>query len=450
MSQHERGSVLVVDDEAVLRGNLVRFLRARGFRAEAAGDGLAALARLKHDDFAVVLTDLRMPRLDGVGLLERLVAEVPETMVLVMTAYASLDTALETLRMGAQDYILKPLVLDDVARRVERLLAHKELELRVRTLRRQLQRDHDPSRIIGSSRAMAEVHQLIARAAPTGATVLIQGETGTGKELVARAIHAASKVAERDFLPVNLAALPADLVDAALFGHERGAFTGAAGKRLGVLRAVAGGTVFLDEVGELPLAVQAKLLRALENHEVTPLGQDRPVPVEFRIVAATNRDLQQAVQEGTFRQDLYYRLNVFGIRLPPLRERQEDVPELAEHFVARHARQTGKRVLGLDNAATRRLLAYPWPGNVRELSNVLERGVLLADGPRITPRDLPAELDVAVEESLTLRDAVEHFKSAHIRKVLALVDGDKEAAAERLGVHLATLYRHLESTSGED
>jgi DNA-binding NtrC family response regulator len=441
-------SILVVEDEDVLRRNLLRYLRSRGHRVEGATNGREALDRLREEDFSVVLTDLRMAQMSGTELLGRIVDEFPETMALVMTAYASLETALEALHMGAQDYILKPFVLEDVSRRIDNLLARRDLELRVGRLRREVQKQYDTSRIIGRSAAMARVKALVGKAGPSGATVLIVGETGTGKELLARAIHEASPVAERDFVAVNLAAVPTDLVDATLFGHERGAFTGATGRREGVLRAAKGGTVFLDEVGELPMPVQAKLLRVLENREVMPLGMDRPVPVDFRLIAATNRSSQEMAGEGAFRKDLYFRLNVFGIEVPPLRARREDIAELANHFLARHVRATGKRVVGIHNEAMRRMLAYDWPGNVRELSNVVERAVLLTEGEWVTVGDLPGELRESVPEPMSLKAALERFKAAHIHRVLAETGGDKDAAARRLEIHLATLYRHLEA-SGE-
>lgn len=436
--------ILVVEDEAILRGNLARYLRAKGHDVFEAANGAQALEVLAATPCAVVLTDLRMPVMDGSELLERVAAEQPETMVVVMTAYASVDTALEALRAGAQDYLLKPLVHEEVARRVGTLLAHRELELRLRGLRRQLRAEFEREPIVGNAPATRAVLDLVARAAPSRATVLLEGETGTGKELLARAVHENSPARDAPYLAVNLAAQPESLVDAALFGHERGAFSGATQRREGVLRAAGGGTVFLDEVGELSLPVQAKLLRAIENREVLPLGRDVPVPADFRLVCATNRSLRQCVEEGTFRKDLYYRINVFRIAVPPLRKRGQDIPALVELFVARHARANRKRLLRVSNEAMRHLLAYPWPGNVRELANVVERAVLLATGDTIDLSDLPAELRDQPAEPRDLSEAVEQFRRRHIRRVLAEVGGDKERAAAELGIHRATLYRHLD------
>lgn len=437
--------ILVVDDEAVFRRNLVRFLSRAGHKVEAACDGQAALELLASERFDVVLTDLRMPRLGGLELLGRIATGFPETLVVVMTAHASLSSALEALRAGAQDYLLKPVVLQEVQRKLEMLLEHRELQLRVRGLRRQLAR-YTSDGIVGSSQAIRGVLDLVARAGPTQANVLIQGETGTGKELVARALHAASKASQEPFLAVNLAAQPPDLVDATLFGHGRGAFTGARLRREGVLRSAGRGTVFLDEVGELPQGVQAKLLRALENREVLPLGEDRPVPVHFRLVAATNRALAQAVEDGSFRSDLYYRLNVFGIEVPPLRERREDIPELVEHFLQKHAHAVAQAAPRVSPEALDCLVGYRWPGNIRELSNLIERAVLLSDGGVVGRGDLPPELAEAIPRPRGLKEATDRFRRGHVRQVLAQAGGDKEEAARQLGVHVATVYRYLDES----
>jgi two-component system response regulator AtoC len=437
--------VLVVDDEEVLRNNMVRFLTREGHAAEGAASAEQALERLAEGEYALVITDLRMPGMGGLSLLERLESSRPETMTLVITAYASLDSAIAALRAGARDYLLKPLSLDELALKVGRLLEHRSLRRQVQRLRRELRGRFDTAGMVAGSPAMQRVLALVERAAPTTSTVLIQGESGTGKELVARALHDRSPRAGADFIPVNLAARPADLVDATLFGHERGAFTGADRARAGVFRAAEGGTVFLDEVSELPAAVQVKLLRVLESREVLPLGSERPVSADFRLVVATNRPLEALVASGDFRQDLYYRLNVLQIDLPPLRERVEDIAPLADHFLARHAAAQGRPAPRLSDAAARALEGWRWPGNVRELSNAMERAVLLCDGDRVTPAELPPALvDGEGEAPLALKPALERFERGHIQRVLAHTGGDKVAAAELLEVHLATLYRHME------
>ncbi|TNE88857.1 MAG: sigma-54-dependent Fis family transcriptional regulator [Deltaproteobacteria bacterium] len=438
--------ILVVDDEAVLRGNLVRFLDRTGHEVEGVASGEEALERLAAHDFAVVITDLKMPGMGGEALLRRVTAEHPQTLVLVITAFASLESAIEALRHGAQDYLLKPLSLDELTRKVDRLLEVRELEQRVARLRREVHQRFDTDGIVAESAGMKQVMELVRKAAGSRSSVLVEGESGTGKELVARALHDQSPWADKDFIAVNLAAQPRDLVDATLFGHEKGAFTGAARGRDGVFRAARGGTVFLDEISEMPLEVQVKLLRVLENREVLPLGADRPVPVDFRLVAATNKPLRAEVEAGRFREDLFFRVEILKIRIPPLRERPEGIPALARRLLARHAVTQRRNPPQLSHEALRRLQAYRWPGNVRELSNVLERAVLLGGGEWIEVADLPSALSSTEPppDVMDLKAALAGFERRHIERVLAHCDGDKNLAAERLGIHLATLYRHME------
>lgn len=438
--------ILVVDDEAVLRNNLVRYLRRAGHDTDGVGSAEEALEALAAREYALVITDLRMPGMGGAALLERVAREQPETLLLVMTAFASLDSALAALRAGAQDYLLKPLSLEALERKVERLLHMRALEARVRWMRQELRQDHDPTGMIADAPAMQPVVRLLHKAAGSRSTVLVQGESGTGKELVARALHDLSPWADKDFIAVNLAAQPKELVDATLFGHERGAYTGAGKRRDGVFRAARGGTVFLDEIGEMSPEVQVKLLRVLESREVLPLGADRPVAVDFRLVTATHRSLRDRVEQGLFREDLFYRIEVLTIALPPLRDRREDIPALARALLERHVRRQGGAAPRLSNGAMRALQAHTWPGNIRELSNALERALLLCDGDLIEATDLPVRVGGAAVDADTtdLKAAVAGFERAHIRRVLAQCKGDKQAAAAALGVHLATLYRHIE------
>ena len=433
--------ILVVDDERVLRENLARFLRLQSYEVDTAKSAESALSRLESTSYGLVLTDLRMPGMDGLELIRRLQAGHPDAMTVLMTAYASVDSAVDALRAGAADYLLKPVALDALGRKVADLFEKRTLLERVRRLRQEARERAGPD-LVGASPAMHAVEELVDQVAPTPANVLLEGESGTGKEVVARALHERSDRAERDFIAVNLAAQPESLVDATLFGYEKGAYTGANGARDGVFRAARGGTVFLDEVGELPPATQTKLLRVIENREVVPVGSDRPIKVEFRLIAATNRSLRKAVEDRIFRQDLYFRLNVMRIELPPLRERVEDLPELSQLLLERHARSLGKPTPRLTADALGRLRGHSWPGNVRELSNILERSVLLSRGPWIDASALP-DLDTG-GPSDNLREALEAFERRHIERVLRRVDGDKRQAAEVLGVHLATLYRHIE------
>jgi len=435
--------ILIAEDEEILRANLVEFLAGAGYVVDGVGDGAAALARINDEDYALAIVDLRMPHLDGIGLLKRVVAEQPETSVLIMTAYASIESAVEALRLGAHDYLLKPVVFEDLLKRVENLIAYRALKGEVARLRRDLSDRLGFHGIVGESPAIRHVFEMIDKVAPTNTTVLITGESGTGKELVARAIHARSAVKEREFLAVNVAALPQELIESQLFGHERGAFTGADRRREGLLRSVQGGSVFLDEVGELPVQSQAKLLRALESGEVLPVGADRPAHAKFRLIAATNRHLEAAISEGRFRQDLFFRLNVFSIELPALRDRREDIPALVSHFSILHSRAQGKTPPAISNQAMKMILGYPWPGNVRELSNVIERACIVCDTDRLDISHLPAELQAASDLPTALRDAIEEFERRHIAWVLRAAGGNRERAARMLEVDPATLYRRL-------
>jgi len=435
--------ILIVDDEDVVRANIAEFLESCGYVVDQAADGRAGLEQLLAEDYALVVTDIRMPEMDGIELLKRIVNERPETSVLIMTAYASVDTAVESLRLGAYDYLLKPLVFEDLLQRVQNLFSYRALRDEVTRLRRDLRGRLGFEGIVGDSPAIRKVFELVDRVAPTNTTVLVVGDSGTGKELVSRAIHQRSNLADQEFLAVNMAAMPRDMVETQLFGHEKGAFTGADRRRDGVLRSVRGGTVFLDEVGEVPLAAQAKLLRAVEEQEVFPIGADRPVKVDFRLVAATNRNLETAVEEGRFRQDLYYRLNVFQVRVPRLAERRDDIPSLVDHFIALHCRALGKERPAVANEAMKLLLGYSWPGNVRELSNVIERACILCADSRVDISHLPSEILVGEALPTSLKSAVETFERSHIGWVLRAADGNREQAAKMLGVDPATLYRRL-------
>ena len=436
--------ILIAEDEEVLRRNLCDFLERHGYEVTGAADGQEALEKLREEDYAVLLTDIRMPRMDGITLLKRVGAERPETHVLVTTAYATVDTAIEALRLGAFDYLLKPITFEDLLQKLKNLSAYRAMQGEIHRLRRDVQRRLGFEGIIGESEATKYVFELIDKVAPTQSTALITGESGTGKELVARAIWSRSGLAEREFLAVNMAAIPSDMLEAQLFGHEKGAFTGADRSREGNLRSVRGGTIFLDEIGELPIQMQIKLLRALENGEILPVGAARPLTVNFRLIAATNQNLEEAVKEGTFRQDLYFRLNVFRITIPPLRERPDDIPALVTHLIERHARSVGTKARGISNEAMRLLLAYHWPGNVRELSNVIERATILASGGVIDPGDLPAELHQTAQQPIELKRAVDQFEERHIAWVLNVAGGSREQAAKMLGIDPATLYRRLQ------
>ncbi len=371
----------------------------------------------------------------------------PQTHVLVMTAHGTVETAVDALRAGASDYILKPVVFDDLLAKVARLLEHRQLAWQAQMLRREVDAQYDFQGLVGSSVAMREIGELIRKVGPTRTTVLITGESGTGKEVVARAIHQSSEVAQRIFLPVNCAAIPENLLESQLFGHVRGAFTGAVTSQEGLFSRARGGTIFLDEIGDMPFGLQSKLLRAIESREILPVGSTQPVTVDVRIIAASNQQLAKMVEDGKFREDLYYRLNVVNIHLPPLRDRREDIPSLVEYLVRRHNREMKRAYKGVDNAALKLLMSQPWKGNVRELDNVIEHAMILGGGEWITVTDLPRALretdDPLPPVGDELRDALRAYERIHIESVLRRAGHDKRKAADMLGLSLSSLYRKL-------
>jgi DNA-binding NtrC family response regulator len=456
-------AILVVDDELLIRETLVEYLGQKGFTVVACPNGEEALAQAEERRFDIVLCDVHLPGLDGLELLDRLQRISPETFVLLITAYARVENAVEAFQRGAHDYLMKPILLDEVLSKIRRLLAHRALYLENQWLRRELNlnRRSVSEQIVGKSSDMMQVLEMVRKVAPTPSTVLIVGESGTGKELIARALHDGGDSPpplsppgtggdkgggeSRRFLAVNCAAIPHDLLENQLFGHRKGAFTGADRDQAGVFVHAGNGTVFLDEIGELPLATQAKLLRAIEQKEILPVGANEPICVEARVLAATNKDLLREVECGRFREDLYYRLNVVCIRIPPLRERREDIPDLVAFLLSRHAQTLGKRISGVTHEAMQLLLACRWRGNVRELDNALQRAVILGEGPLITPADLPPDLaPVEGDPSLVddLGEAVKRFEKQHIERILRQTP-DKREAARRLGMGLSSLYRRI-------
>jgi DNA-binding NtrC family response regulator len=438
-------NVLIVDDEPLICDTLAEYLTQEGFVVTTTADGETALGLARRQRFDVALCDVQLPGIDGLELLEKLRKASPETFVLLITAFATVESAVRAFQGGAQDYLMKPILLDEVHTKIRRLLAYRDLYQENQWLRRELQRNEECGFVVGTSPAMRLVMEIVRKVAPTPSTVLITGESGTGKELIAREIHVQSAAARERFLAVNCAAIPHDLLENQLFGHRRGAFTGADRDQAGVFVHAGAGTVFLDEIGELPPATQAKMLRAIEQKEILPVGANEPVRVEARILAATNKDLAKAVEQGTFRPDLYYRLNVVSIPVPPLRERREDIAELVDFILAKHVRALGKRIQGVTHEAMTLLLACPWKGNVRELDNALQRAVILGEGPYITPGDLPPDLapradDPALVENLS--EAVDRFERQHIQRLLKRFP-DKKEAARRLGLGLSSLYRKI-------
>ncbi|PYN13135.1 MAG: Fis family transcriptional regulator [Candidatus Rokuibacteriota bacterium] len=381
-------AILVVDDESSARTTLALLLKKRGHRVTDADGVRAAVKALAEEAFEVIVTDLRMPDGDGLDVLRAAKAHCPEADVILLTAFAGWESAKEAIQLGAFDYFEKGREPDELLHRIDKALAEKALQRENANLRAQVRDRYGLPGLIAGSPPMVQVLELVRRVAPTDATVLIQGESGTGKEVIAKAIHHASDRARGPFVAVNCGALPEPLLESEIFGHVKGAFTGASVNKKGLFEEAAGGTLLLDEIGEMPPTLQVKLLRALQSGEVRPVGSTQAITVDVRVVAATNRDLEQMIREGGFREDLFYRLNVIPVELPPLRERREDIPRLAEHFLGRFAQRQG-RALRLSPAAMERLLRYPWPGNVRELENVMERTAILAQVETIEPDDLP-------------------------------------------------------------
>jgi two-component system response regulator PilR (NtrC family) len=440
------GAVLVVEDQESARESLVELLREEGYEVHEAADGQAAIALVDQLDLDVVLTDLTMPGADGIAVLRHIREVSPQTLVIIMTAHASVETAVQAIRLGAQDYLLKPLIFAEVLRKMQFLMSHRKLAWENQLLRREVDTRFSPDRPLGRNQAMQEILAMIKRVAPTPTTVLITGESGVGKEVIARTIHASSLSKDNVFLPVNCSAIPETLLESQLFGHVKGSFTGAYATQEGLFQRARGGTIFLDEIGEMPMGLQPKLLRVLEEKSVLPVGSTNPIKVNVRIIAASNRDLKAEVDANRFRDDLYYRLNVFEIHIPPLRKRLDDLPSLVEHLIHRHNLEMKMAYKGVDSATMRILMSLPWKGNIRELDNILERAMILGNGEWISPADLPgqqSETDDGIGED-NLTKAVELYEKSHIERTLGKTAGDKIRAADLLGLSLSTLYRKIE------
>ncbi len=439
-------SILIVDDEQEIRDSLSEVLTDEGFLTYTAENGIAALDMMKELHYDIIISDIKMPEMDGVTLLQRVKEQAPDTFVILVTSYGSTETAVNAMRLGAIDYILKPIDFDELIMRIKNIDLHKELLREVRFLRQEISAKYNYEHIIGESTAMKRMYRLIDKVAPSTSTVLVAGRSGTGKELVARAIHARSERAHRPFVAINCGAIPETLFESELFGYKKGAFTGASRDKDGVFKAAAGGTLFLDEVGEIPLQVQVKLLRVIEMREIKPLGSNTIIPINVRLIAATNRDLAKEVERGAFREDLYYRLNIIEIYLPALSERKDDIPLLVSHFVNKYNNELKRRIIGVDNEAMKFLVNYNWKGEVRELENIVERAVLLSDGDMISPEDLPKR---TIESSGSgypdgLKEASRSFERKHIVHILEKCENDKAKAADMLGIGLSSLYRKID------
>jgi DNA-binding NtrC family response regulator len=451
----ESGAILVVDDDADMREMVHDMLKDRGHQVTTAGSGQEALKLLGEGDYAVVLSDLRMKGMQGIELLTEIKKTVPDINVILMTAFGSVETAVEAMKYGASDYLTKPVKKDELTRVVERVLREAALRREVSRLRKEVHKEYSFHHILGKSKPMQAVFDLIKRVADSPTNILITGESGTGKELVAKAIHYNSDRKEAPFVPVNCAAIPEQLLESELFGHMRGSFTDARMDKRGLFEEAQKGTLFLDEISELPIMLQAKLLRAIQEKEIRRVGATKPISADVRIIAATNLNLAEEAKAKRFRDDLYYRLNVIELKLPPLRDRREDIVLLVEGFLKKCGEVRGKEVKGVSEAALAMLMDYTWPGNVRELENVIERAVTLSRGEKVTPDDLPPAvqgargdrrvLDEAVEKTLPLHE----IEKEYIKKILDKTGGNKYQAAQALGIDRKTLYRKLAEIEGK-
>jgi two-component system response regulator HydG len=450
----ERARVLVVDDKENILKLFARIL-GDAYAVTTAADGGRAISLIGGQEFDVIVTDLRMPGAGGFEVLRAAKARAPATEVIMMTAYASVHDAVTAMKQGAYDYLQKPFDPDDASLVVARALERKRLRAQAETLRRELEGVYSFHNLVGKSSRMKDVYLLLEQASKLEITVLLNGETGTGKELAARAVHYHSARKERRFVPVNCGALPSELIESELFGHAKGSFTGAVGAKPGLFEEAQGGTIFLDEIGELPLAVQVKLNRVLQEREVRRVGDNRPTRVDVRVIAATHRELKAEVAAGRFREDLFYRVNVFPVLLPPLRDRRDDVPLLAAHFLEKHASALRKEIAAFEADALRALTGYPWPGNVRELENAIERAVAVTKGAKIELRDLPPDVTGAQEGAIPgevlakmpYREAVDLARDRVSRDYLTVImrehEGNVTHAAQRAGMERESLHRLL-------
>ncbi|MCH7909539.1 MAG: sigma-54-dependent Fis family transcriptional regulator [Candidatus Hydrogenedentes bacterium] len=447
--------VLIIDDEDLFREDLADLLRAEGYECLTAATGEEGLEHIAKTGPEVVLCDINLPGKMGIQILDEIMGISPESFVIMITAYGSLESSVDAFRKGASDYITKPLVVEDVLAKIARLIKYKRLSQEVKHLRREVSHDFEGLLGVGESKAMKDALNLIRKVSPTNTTVLITGESGTGKELVARAIHELSTYeaeksgesnGERLFIAVNCAGIPAELLESELFGHVRGAFTGAIENHVGSFELAGEGTILLDEIAEMPVSLQSKLLRVLEQKEFSRLGDNRLIPLKARIIAATNKNLRDLVKTGEFREELFFRVAVLGIHVPPLCERRSDIPLLVEHFIKGFNDEMKRKCLGMESEAMRRLLSYSWPGNIRELKNVIERAIILSEESYLTLADLPAEIrgiSPWPQQCDDLRTATKAFEREHIRSVLKACEWNKEAAAQRLKVNPSTLYRKM-------
>lgn len=445
-----KGSILIADDESSIRESLTIVLEDEGYHCTSVEDGAKAIEAIEKASYDIIITDLKMPNASGIEVLEHALQQSSQTLTIIVTAHATVETAIQALRKGAADYILKPLDFDEVLIRIENLMEHKNLVQENKYLREHIDQEYNFNHIIGESLPMKEVYKMVERLSQVTSNVMVTGPSGTGKELVARAIHSNSDRAKKPFLAINCGAIPENLVESELFGHKKGAFTGATEDKDGIFVAAHGGTVFLDEVAEIPRNLQVNLLRVLQEREVKPVGSNKTLGFDTRIISATNKNLEEEVEKGNFRDDLFYRLNVIELPLPPLEDRREDIPLLAHHFLQKYNKELKQNLKGITGEAMSAMMAYQWKGQVRELENVIERAVLLSDGDYLSLDDLPRAIRATSGTTQfqmdrdKLDEAVQVFEKHHIQSILKRTDGNKSEAARLLGIDPSTLYRKME------
>lgn len=437
--------ILVVDDERDICRALEFLLSREGYKVAVTYSGQDALKKIESEDFDLVITDLKMEGLDGMQVLERSLNLRPNLMVILMTAFASVESAVEAMKKGASDYIVKPFINEDVKMTVRRLLEHKTVLMENLVLRQQLSQQFGCKEFIGVSPQIFEVFEVLEKVMPTRSSVLLTGESGTGKGLIAEVIHCNSQRTDKPFISINCSAIPENLLESELFGYRKGAFTGAASDKKGLIAMADEGTLFLDEIGDMPMGLQAKVLKVLETGDVLPLGETKSKHVDIRLIAATNKNIEEQIKKGLFREDLYYRLNVIEVKIPSLRERKEDISVLTQHFIEKYSRENNKKVTGITDEAVEALMQYPWPGNIRELRNVIERAVVLSGGEMIGLAELPAKVKShdGAKGGGTLKDKLEHYEEKIIKETLEYNDWNKERTARELDVDIATLYRKI-------
>lgn len=433
--------ILIVEDEETLRTSLKRVLSKENYDVDSSGSAESALKMLEGSLYDMVITDIILPGIDGIELLRKIRERSQDQVVIIITAYGSLETAVEALRAGAYDYVVKPIIHEEIKQTVKNALKQRALQIENTLLKKQIERQYDFGRIIGESSAMQKILAEVKKIADARSNVLLLGETGTGKELIARALHFNSNRADKPFIPINCSAIPENLLESELFGHARGAFTGAVTSKKGLFEEANYGSVFLDEIGDLSMALQSKLLRALEEHEIRPVGGTQSVKVDLRFIAATNKNIESAVKEGRFREDLFYRINVIAIKLPPLRERKEDIKLLIRHFIRKYSKELGKTVNDIDETALKYLTSYHWPGNIRELQNIIERAILISENSIIRAEHLPENIKSGESfpcQTLADKLSIEDYTKTFIQKYQR--EFNEQQLADMLGITRKSLW----------